>query len=89
MKRHEVMDLYFGHQKEVVEGLWNDVNESLPKKRNCKVRVKTIDGNETFAYFFADKCNFGPFVTHKSYFWQCVTKEELMNFTHWKDLKDD
>lgn len=89
MKRHTVMDLFHGHQTEEVDSDWSDVTQNLPEKRACKVIVKTSDGAVTFAYFYEDKCNFSPYVRHTSHFWQCVTKEELRNVTHWKALKDE
>ncbi len=88
MKRHLVMDLYYGNKTEVVDGPWNDV-EKLPDCSKCKVKVKLINKSERFAYFYLDKAHFILPLGVLSYFWDCQTKEPLENVTHWKYIKDD
>ena len=78
LKRHLVMDLYHADQTETVNDSWNDVLQILPNLNRCKVKVRTSNGNETFAYYYYDL----------SSFWDCTTKETIDNVTHWISLKE-
>lgn len=89
MKRHQVMDLFWGNQAEEI-GKWKNVAEELPKppRIGCKIKVRLSDGRETYAYFYKDKCRW--IETHgqkPAYFWECRSKEPLFNVVEWKELK--
>jgi len=91
MKRHQVMDLWYGNLTNEVEGPWNNTEEGLPKKvfKGCKVKVKLSNGNETFAYFYEDKMiSFSKFGIKPASFWECRSKEPLENVVQWKYLED-
>ena len=90
MKRHQVMDLFYGHLNESVDGPWNVIEFSLPNTNHCKVLVKLSDGTEKFAYYYADRAQWIESVGYQSsYFWDCRTKEPLLNVVAWKLLKTD
>ncbi len=88
MKRHLVMDLYYGNQTEVVDGPWNGV-ENLPDCTECKVKVILNNESETFAYFYRDKPYFISPIGVLSHFWDCKMKEPLENVLYWKYLKEN
>ena len=85
------MDLVYGNRTEEVEGPWNDIENALPISENKgeKVKVKLKNGDELFAYFYEDKCqwiqNSGG---TPCYFWDCQTKEPLFYVEKWKYLKE-
>ncbi len=82
------MDLFHGNKTEEVEGPWNDVENGLPKCDSEKVKVKLSTGNEILAYFYSDGCYWIEKYGKKgSYFWDCQTKEPLLNVEKWKHLK--
>ncbi len=88
MKRHEVMDLFHGDKNTVVDEPWNDVKEGLPSVASNKVKVKLADESETDAYYYSDYASWlSKFNLPTSYFWACISREPLMNVTHWKHMK--
>ena len=78
MKRHTVMDLFYDHLKDPVDGDWN---EYKPNIQRCKLLVKLKDDSQTYAYFYGDGA-------HGHYFWSCKSKEPLDNVKTWKFLKE-
>lgn len=80
------MDLYHSKETEPVDGPWHEVDKELPSFTSCKVKVKTSDDNEVFAYFYMDGA---AHLFHPSCkFWDCISKEPINNVTHWKYLKE-
>ncbi len=90
MKRHLVMDLFHGYQNEVVEGDWNKISEKDPefKSESGKVRVKLHNGNETFAYYYKDKCMHAAKSYKPTHFWNSNTHEPIYDVSEWIYLKD-
>lgn len=85
MKRHLVMDLYFGDQIEEAHEEWREGNPNIDK---CKVKVKLSEGGECFAYFYSDMASFCAKIGIKpSYYWHSNTHEPLYDVTHYKILK--
>jgi len=74
MKRHLVMDLFFGDLTEGC-GKWNSVFTSPKGKR--KVIVKTIDGIEMPAYFYEDLGGY----------WECKSRDKINNVIEWSEMK--
>ncbi len=62
--------------------------KDLPKKSDI-VKVKLKNGDETKAYFYADKIGWIAFYGHKTgYFWHKDTKELIDHIvTHWRHLR--
>ena len=52
-KRHQVMDLFHGHQTEAF-GEWHDFHNQKPD-RHDKIRMLLVDNSEEDAYFYDDK----------------------------------
>lgn len=79
MRRHEIMDLFFGDCNEQV-GDWHKIEDGLPqvKSKGTKVRVRLSNQIELFAYFYEDKCKF----------WDSSSKQLLFNVTHWRAVKE-
>lgn len=93
MKRQEIIRLLHGHLKEIVDGPWNDIKEKLPDKPSCKVKIRLIDGTETFAFFYRDQARIAGRSNHETeptYFWHCRVDEwySLKDITHWIHLKE-
>jgi hypothetical protein len=90
MKRHEVMDLFHGHMIEEVDGPWISVEKSLPDCKHTKVKAKLNNGDEVYAYFYADKAiKFNIFGIIPCHFWHCMSRDQLFNVTDWKYLKEN
>ncbi len=79
MKRHLVMDLFHGSQREPI-GEWQCSSKNLPDSHSAKFLVQLDNFKEMFAYFYSDKRD-------GHYFWDCITKEPLPNVIMWKNLK--
>jgi len=86
MKRHQVMDLFFGDMTETIDEEWKT---GIPDTDRCKVKVKLSNGNEKFAYFYADKARINAMIGESAHFWHSQTHEPLYNVTHYKMLKND
>ena len=94
MKRHQVMDLFCGNlTEEFGEWIQLDLDKihTHPQisSKGCKVKIKSANGEEKFAYYYPDKAiGFSKYGITPSYFWDCKTKDQLFNVTHWKNLKE-
>lgn len=90
MKRHQVMDLFYGSYKKVEDGEWKDAKQH--PERRCKVLAKLKNGNDTaevFAYFYPDKCAI-PSASIHMYFCSCKDHLPLDEFiTHWKYILEE
>ncbi len=91
MKRHQVMDLFWGSSSEEI-GEWNHIKDSLPqpKSNGMKVKVKLDDGTQKYAYFYKDKALWiEKYGMKPSYFWDCRTKDPIFNVEEWKEIKKE
>lgn len=82
MKRHLVMDLFWGNQKESI-GEWKEFPKERPQKHGKKW-VKLADDSELFAYFYSDR----PLRAH---WWVCSSKDYIRDedVKMYKDLKKE
>jgi hypothetical protein len=87
MKRHLVMDLLHGNMTEEV-GEWIPTS-ILPDCSSCKVKVKNQYGEENFAYFYKDRCDWIEcYGKQGSHFWDARSHEPLFNVIEWKKVKE-
>ena len=89
MKRHQFMDLVWGNINEEI-GEWKNIEDGLPQieSKGSKVKVRSSNDSETFAYFYPDMCAWiKGSGGNPCYFWDCLTKYPLNHVTHWKALK--
>ena len=79
------MDLYHKNQKETIDEEWRT---GIPDKNRCKVKVQLSNGDEIFAYFYADKGQLFGMLGGSTHFWNSETHKPIYNVTHYKMLKD-
>lgn len=93
LKRHLYTLLHYHDYTQEV-GEWNVIGDEKPKLdfTAIKLKVKLEDGEELYALYYEDRCQFLEFFTQhlgyeSSYFWCCDSKQPLYNVIAWKFLK--